>query len=519
VNVLCLTQARSLDMFHGLASALGAGGRPARAGYYVADRAYWRRFVAAHPSFPSEAPVACEWDVMARAANGSPDLGALRAMEERLGDPVLWNALVADRRVSLGRNATFRQEYRPRYDYDRMLRILEETAAALERLFDEVRPDVVLSFICVTVGDYLGYRIARARGIPFLNLRPTRIANYVHAADTVHEPSPRITAAYEARRALRRADEWQRRAVEYLERVRAGDARYEGVLEPPEPAPSGGLFARAARLARAIRERYGPEADRHHDPEYLRALWHSKVVGPIRRRRATRLCAEARGRDRREYVLFPLHTEPEVTLLVYSPACRNQIEIVRNLARSLPAGMEVWVKEHPAALGKRPPGYYRRLLEIPNVRLVEAGLPSRPLVEGARLIATIAGSIGLEAAFRARPVLLFGHAPYEILPPSMVRRVSDLDAAPEDVSRLLSGHRHDESALVDYVAAVMGESVPVDLYSRLLRRPDVYSARGRTATIEQEREADLRALADYVLLSLPPRAGAGSPLAATVDRA
>jgi hypothetical protein len=501
MNVLCLTQARSLDLFHGLVRALGARGEVGRAGYYVADRAYYRQFLAAHPGLESEATVAAEWDVMARAARGTPDLGRLRALEGRLGDPALWSALLADRRVSLGRNATFRQEYRPRYDHDRMLRVLEETAAALERLFDDVRPDAVVSFICVTVGDYLGYLIARARGVPFLNLRPTRIANYVHYADTVHEPSARITATYRARRARRTSDAWQGRAAEYIARVRTGDARYEGVLEPAAAAPRAGLVARAARLAGALGARYGADADTHHDPEYLRALWHSKVVGPLRRARARRLSTRG-GRPDRPYALFPLHTEPEVTLLVYSPACRNQIEVVRNLARSLPIGMEVRVKEHPAALGKRPLSYYRSLLEIPNVRLVDPTLPSRPLVEGAELVATVAGSIGLEAAFRKRPVLLFGHAPYEILPPAMVRRVADPDAAPVDVHDLLATHAHDETALEDYVAAVMAESAPVDLYSRLLRRPDAYSARGRTASQEAEREADLGTLAEYTLRGL-----------------
>jgi hypothetical protein len=516
MNVLCLTQARSLDLFHGLVRALGARAEVGRAGYYVADRAYYRQFLAAHPGLESEAAVAAEWDVMARAAQGAPDLGRLRALEEALGDPVLWSALLADRRVSLGRNATFRQEYQPRYDHDRMLRILEETAAALERLFDEVRPDVVASFICVTVGDYIGYLIARARGIPFLNLRPTRIANYVHFADTVLEPSARITAAYRARRARRTGDAWQGRAAEYIGRVRTGDARYEGVLEPPAPRRAG-LVARAARLAGALGAGYGADADTHHDPEYLRALWHAKVVGPLRRARVRRLSTPDGGGPERPYALFPLHTEPEVTLLVYSPACRNQIEVVRNLARSLPVGMEVRVKEHPAALGKRPLSYYRRLLEIPNVRLVDPALPSRPLVEGARLVATVAGSIGLEAAFRARPVLLFGHAPYEILPATMVRRVADPDAAPSDVHDLIAHHAHDETALEDYVAAVMAESAPVDLYSRLLRRPDAYSARGRTSTQEAEREADLGTLAAYTLRCLtaargvPPVPAAAGP--------
>ena len=173
------------------------------------------------------------------------------------------------------------------------------------------------------------------------------------------------------------------------------------------------------------------------------------------------------------------------------------------------------VKEHPAALGKRPLTYYRRLLEIPNVRLAGPGSSSGPLIEKARLVATVAGTIGLEAAFRSRPVLLFGHAPYEILPQTMVRRVTDFNATAAAVHELLRGHEHDEEALEDYVAAVMAESVRVDLYSRLLRRADAYSERGRTATQEAEREADLASLAGYTLRCLAREQSVTPHLAAT----
>lgn len=498
MNVLCLTQARSLDLFSGLVDELRGRHGGGQAGFWVADRDNYERFLRVRPDFEREAIIGKEWQALAASAHGMPDFARLRELERRLGDPTLWGALIADRRVSQGPRAALRQDYRPRYPHPRMLRILEETDAALERLFDTVRPDVVLSFICVTVGDYLGYRIARARGIPFFNLRPTRVRNFVHLAQDVFEPSARVQEAYERRRSEGTADAADAEAAHYMERLRTGDARYEGVLTSGPAAPRRPVLRRAvALLARLASTPRDPHAAGHFD-----TLWTTRVVRPARRRALARLIAE-QGRvagplPASGYALFPLHTEPEVTLLVYSRQWLNQIEVVRLLAQSLPLGMPLLVKEHPASAGKRPRSYYEKLTAIPGVRLVAPELPSRPLVENAALVATIAGSIGLEAVLRGRPVLLFGHAPYEILPPSMVRRVGDPGRTADDVAALLASARFDPDAARHYLAAVIAESVPIDLYSRLLRRTEAFSERPAGSDFERERRQDLAALAAEV---------------------
>jgi hypothetical protein len=203
-----------------------------------------------------------------------------------------------------------------------------------------------------------------------------------------------------------------------------------------------------------------------------------KAVAPVR----TRLLSSTLGRryvtpaqlESLEYVFFPLHKEPEVTLLVYSRPYMNQIEVVRNLARSLPVGMKLVVKEHPAGVGYHPLGYYRKLLAIPGVLLAPPGMKSRVLIERARLIAIISGSIGLEALMMKKPVIHFGRIPFGVMPDTMIRYISDPDRLAWDIRELLVNHRHDEQALMIYIAAVMKTSIPIDFYSVLLERSGVY---------------------------------------------
>jgi hypothetical protein len=131
--------------------------------------------------------------------------------------------------------------------------------------------------------------------------------------------------------------------------------------------------------------------------------------------------------------------------------------------------MRLLVKEHPVALQNRSRAYYEALLRVPNVALLDPRCPSRDAVQHAALLITIAGSMGQEAAILGRPVVLLGHAPYELLPPTMVRRAAPSEL-PEVIGSLLREAAPDEQALVDYVAAVMSCSVRANLYSDLLGR-------------------------------------------------
>jgi len=239
----------------------------------------------------------------------------------------------------------------------------------------------------------------------------------------------------------------------------------------------------------------------HHAVGWLAATFYTRLANPLRARLVNRRLASdylgERELARLDYVFVPLHTEPEVTVLVYSPAWRNQIEVVRALAHAVPVGTQVVVKEHPASVGKRPFGYYRKLLEIPNVRLADPALPSRLLIEGARLVATVAGSIGLEALLRRKPVLTFGATPYGYLPASMTRKVGALETLPAELDALLRDHACDEEALVAFVAATLHESAPVNLYSSLLGKRDVYVPEGVSGWDEA-----VQALAAYTASSL-----------------
>lgn len=371
MRILFATQSDSLRMFEALRAALDARVGVEAAGYTVADSFAYGKWLADNPDFERRGhAILKEWEVTAKRS-GEPDLARLAAAEERLGGEAgLFGAVVADRRLIMGPDCAYSQDYRRRFTDEELLRILEEGVDAVERLFDTVRPEVVIGFIVVTMLEYLVYLVAKARGIPVLNLRPTRVADRVTLSSTLNDPDPDFVAAYE--RALVEPSPFREEARAYLARVREQHGRYEGVVSPSKGPALKVNRARTSPMATLGRVwanwrayRTGPARADNHVPDPLRALAFAAVVNPWRARRAARrlvpLYATPERLAGRRYLFYPLHTEPEVSLLVYGRPYVNQIEIIRALATSLPSDMALVVKEHPWMVGKRSFGAYEKI--------------------------------------------------------------------------------------------------------------------------------------------------------------
>ncbi len=114
-----------------------------------------------------------------------------------------------------------------------------------------------------------------------------------------------------------------------------------------------------------------------------------------------------------KYVYFPLHLQPEATLLSTSPVFSDQLSIIRGLSASLPSGYRLAIKDYPMQGGYRPPFFYKQLKKLPNVILYHRLFPSIKLVENCEMVATIQGSVGFEAILRNKKVLLLSKAFYD----------------------------------------------------------------------------------------------------------
>jgi hypothetical protein len=154
---------------------------------------------------------------------------------------------------------------------------------------------------------------------------------------------------------------------------------------------------------------------------------------------------------RQKYVYFPLSVDNEKEILFSSPLLTNQFEIIRNIARSLPIGYKLLVKEHPNQSNHnwRSVTFYKKILNLPNVFPIHPSFSTKELFENSSLVITISGSSGFEAAFFSKPSLLFSSLGYAIL--SSVGIVNSFEELSEKIKHFIS-LKIDNNELCKYIS-------------------------------------------------------------------
>ncbi|KER07008.1 Capsule polysaccharide biosynthesis protein [Marine Group I thaumarchaeote SCGC AAA799-E16] len=176
------------------------------------------------------------------------------------------------------------------------------------------------------------------------------------------------------------------------------------------------------------------------------------------------------------FIYFPLHFEPEQTTLIKTPYYTNQIEVITNIAKSLPIEFSLFVKEHPAMRlsGWRKISEYKKILKLPNVQLIHPSLSNSEIIPKSSLVITISGTSGLEAAFYKKPSIIFTKVNYSNL--SSVYLMKNWQELPDLILDALNTEVN-LSELNQYVNHVESISFPFDAWG-LEQMSDDYFAVG-----------------------------------------
>jgi hypothetical protein len=233
---------------------------------------------------------------------------------------------------------------------------------------------------------------------------------------------------------------------------------------------SGELPALSARLQKEFDRRSGKQ----HRPFYMSrrdlpwtrrvadwAKWTFRVDTNLRVHRSLRngiaywRACKSMPAEGTPYVYFPLHLQPEATTLPMGDIFVDQYMAVEMLARALPRGWVVVLKEHPAQrMAKRDYRFYSRLGRIANVHLVSRDEDTFTLTGNSRAVASITGTPGWEAIFAGKPVIVFGNAYYRGAPGTIsVNDPDDLAASLDEIDRGAFPLRETEDIL-RYLAAI-----------------------------------------------------------------
>ena len=183
------------------------------------------------------------------------------------------------------------------------------------------------------------------------------------------------------------------------------------------------------------------------------------------------------------FIYSPLHQEPEKSLLIAAPFYTNQLETIRHIAKSLPIGYKLYIKENPQQKIRdwRSVAYYKQIMNIPNVQLVHPYVKPEDIMSKCSLVVSVGGTAGLEAAFYQKPSIIFADLNYAILP--SVYKLKAIEDLPQAM-RLSLQKKVDPSDVDKFVNLYEKNSFEFDLLSFLIDYGEYFYRGGFLADVE-----------------------------------
>ncbi|MBI2045167.1 hypothetical protein HYT23_03850 [Candidatus Pacearchaeota archaeon] len=188
---------------------------------------------------------------------------------------------------------------------------------------------------------------------------------------------------------------------------------------------------------------------------------------------------------RTEYVYYPLHYIEDGQVRIKYPEGYNQYELVRNIAKNIPARYNLIIKEHPGFRGQYS---MRELLELaknPKIVVVNSKTSSKEIFPRSICTITVNSTVGYEALFFNNIVLIFGGSFYKNLP-----GVTKIDT-PENIFNILNDdelikkkREEIKNNLETAVKKLLDSSLKMD-YGHLLRGEKVDREIGELANFLQ----------------------------------
>ena len=347
----------------------------------------------------------------------------------------LWEIAFAER---------FFYKYNPYYKFSdkEILSILERECKLFEDILNEIKPDYLIIKLTDSHQSNLMVQLCKAKGIKVLMMGPTRFAYRYDIYEDYDKTDPFLkdekvisNKTFEELRdylknyqAIKDVTSLEKRTkltpgirikkyIQYL--LLVGNKEFQNYYANYGKTKFS-IMSRLFFIRRPIRKKFV-------DKTFIRKI-----------------------ESNEPFVYYPLHADPERSVLLVAPFYTNQLELITHISRSLPVEYKLYVKEHPGMFeyAWRDISYYKKILELPNVRLVHPSVSSEDLLNKCSLAVTISGTTGLEAAFYNKPSIVFSDVSYSVL--SSVYRVKNVEELPHAI-RLMLNKQADLVELNKYV--------------------------------------------------------------------
>ena len=404
------------------------------------------------------------------------DMNYLQAAEEKYGDPNLWNMVYHERYLNkhVHRYGSYLSNpYGMKYSHEEALRWLQAHIKWAEELFDASDPRLCVDVFHTGILRNVVQRVCLWRNIRWLRPSYTGFGDRWHITDNSVCDFPELDAAY--RENVDGKDD-NKDGITALENFRTSNKRANAnvLSDPPDHdmptvrtvlSPRG-FYRYALDVARCLKHQMyfrRSEAKRKQSYRFRQPIGEVMVTA---KQMISEIVSKTRGIPRKDYdtsqpfFLYALTTTPEEQTELRGKFYSNEVFVVESLAKSLPMGYKLYVKEHIPMANRRPLWFYSSLDEIPNVEVLSARCNVLDLVRSAAGVATIGGTVGYEAILWGKPVICFGKAYWDCF--DGVFSVSQIDQLP-DVLRATCDYNPDEGNIAAYLQALLSETVSIPL--------------------------------------------------------
>ncbi len=281
-----------------------------------------------------------------------------------------------------------------------------------EQIIEDKSPDFIVSETVVGMWNYIPYVLCKSGKCRFAGLLPLRLIDRFYITDDLFGHSASLEQEYQRVKTEVLTEQEQKKVSDFIEKF---------IHYPKQPYYMQ-FTARSSRITGFPRflghmlqnfiEYYFLGKNDYTVPKPLpdavkifRRIVKGKYVGKYYR--------FDKPDFQKKYVLFPLQYYPEASTDIWAPYRKNQLEIIRQVAQSLPMGCELYVKEHTALLGFRDISVYKKIQSLPNVRLLSPFCKTAELIANCDAVCTITSTVGLEAIIFDKPVILLGNVFYD----------------------------------------------------------------------------------------------------------
>lgn len=267
-----------------------------------------------------------------------------------------------------------------------------------QEIFNKYKVDLVLSEPPSNAFFYIGFTQSKKSNAKFLGFLPARIPRHINVFNDIY-----------GHHLLRNPDQ-----TKSIDGVSAGPPDYM-LLQNQLPLRGLG-FTQLWQLI-GYSQIKSIESGRTLAHQ-LRAFYKKYIWRKLRYRwvKLFRVFATDFDFEKKINVLFPLHLRPEASTSVLARYYENDIELIKNIAFSLPNDAQLIVKEHISAIGIRDLSFYKKVLSFPNTILLSAKYDLLQNMGKFDAAVVLTSTVGFEAIQLSIPVYLLGHTFYSDYP-------------------------------------------------------------------------------------------------------